>query len=99
MRWPEVVRWLRRSGGTEWSATAATASKSGELPTRLKLMEEVSGTASDVATWQKEAGIKLRITQSDAPWLRDDDLLEFFNRESKLPAEERLSSGAGLGIW
>jgi hypothetical protein len=62
-------------------------------------MEDISGSSGDVASWQKEAAAKLRITQTDAPWLRDDDLLEFLNQEAKFPQGERLSSGAGLGLW
>ena len=99
MRWPEVVRWLRRSGGSDWTAAAAAESKSGAVPSRLKVMEDISGSSGDVASWQKEAAAKLRITQTDAPWLRDDDLLEFLNQEAKFPQGERLSSGAGLGLW
>jgi uncharacterized caspase-like protein len=99
MRWPEVVRWLRRSSGSDWSSDAASASKNGVVPSRLKLMEDVSGKSGDVVAWQKEAAATLRITQSDAPWLRDDDLLEFLHHEGTLPEADRLSGGAGLGLW
>jgi len=46
MKWPEVVRWLRRSGGTEWRP----ASKNGDqsISSRLALLEQISGRAVDL---------------------------------------------------
>lgn len=107
MRWPEVVRWLRRSGGNEWRAErpgnngdSAAAAKAASLPTRLKLLEEISGAAVDLASWQRGAAEKLRLKADETPWLADDDLLQFFHEEfNQVQAGERLSDGAGKGLW
>lgn len=107
MKWPEVVRWLRRSSGNEWHAEAAgnngnpaDAKGAASLPTRLKLLEEISGAAVDLATWQQAATIKLRLKADATPWLADDDLLQFFHEEfNQVQAGERLSDGAGKGLW
>jgi hypothetical protein len=101
MKWPEVVRWLRRSGGSDWRASDAQTSggKEPTTSTRLRLIEEVSGKATDLTTWQRHALEHLRLTPDAAPWLNDDELLQFFYEESKRPEGERLSDGAGKGIW
>jgi hypothetical protein len=118
LRWPEVVRWLRRSGGNEWRADdgqsrngdsangdeqngdAANVENATALPTRLKLLEEISGGAGDLAAWQASAGVSLRLKTDSTAWLNDDDLLQFFNEEFKnYPVGERLSDGAGKGLW
>ncbi len=103
MRWPEVVRWLRRSGGSEWRASAEANLKENEeakLPTRLKLLEEISGEATDLETWHKRAAAELRIKPENTPWLNDDDLLQFFYEEcANYKVGQRLSDGIGRGLW
>lgn len=104
MKWPEVVRWLRRSGGNEWQAAPAQSAQGNAqkpaLSTRLKLIEEISGKATDLAAWQKEALAVLRLKPETTPWLSDDDLLEFFHEEyNRHPQGKRLSAGLGKGLW
>ena len=103
MKWPEVVRWLRRSGGSEWRASAEANLKDDEeakLPTRFKLLEEISSEATDLESWHKRAATDLRIKPETTLWLNDDDLLQFFYEEcAKYPAGERLSDGLGRGLW
>lgn len=103
MKWPEVVRWLRRSGGNEWQATAQAAQGNGQKPalsTRLKLIEEISGKAINLSAWQEEAQAALRLKPETTPWLSDDDLLEFFHNEyNQHQHGERLSDGLGKGLW
>jgi hypothetical protein len=103
MRWPEVVRWLRRSGGSEWRASAEANLKEDEeakLPTRLKLLEEISSEATDLETWHKRAAAELRIKPENTPWLNDDDLLQFFYEEcANYKVGQRLSDGIGRGLW
>lgn len=97
MKWPEVVRWLRRSGGTEWRP----ASKNGDqsISSRLALLEQISGRAADLRNWQQEATEILRLDPKITSWLSDDELWEFFHNESALEAGEHLSDGAGKGLW
>jgi hypothetical protein len=93
-----VVRWLRRSSGNEWRAGGNGASPTSA--TRLKLIEEISGQATDLATWQRLAQEKLRLDPKATPWLNDDDLLEFFHNECATSLlGQQLSDGAGKGLW
>jgi hypothetical protein len=98
MRWPEVLRWLRRSSGNEWRAQKMGAA-APTVSNRLKLIENISSQATDLAMWHKHAKESLRLTPDTTPWLNDDDLLEFFHNEGKRPEGERLSSGEGKGLW
>lgn len=94
MKWPEVVRWLRRSGGS------VPGQEAPSLSTRLKLLEEVSGEATDLTGWQQQAQELLRLTPEETPWLNDDELLQFFYEEvTEYPEGQRLSDGVGKGLW
>jgi hypothetical protein len=103
MKWPEVVRWLRRSGGSEWRASVEAGAKAnGEaaLPTRLKLLEEISDAAEDLSAWHARALKDLRLKPETTAWLNDDDLLQFFYEEcANYPTGQRLSDGLGKGLW
>jgi len=104
MKWPEMVRWLRRSGGSDWRAETADGVTSSEktltASTRLKLIEEVSREATDIPTWHQQADDVLHLTPDIAPWLNDDELLQFFHEEATQYTEgQRLSDGAGKGLW
>jgi hypothetical protein len=103
MKWPEVVRWLRRSGGTDWCLQCEGGQAGKAVPTltsRLRLIEVISGGATDLTSWQKEALETFRLTPKDASWLNDDDLLQFFYEEyTKHPEGHRLSDAEGKGLW
>jgi hypothetical protein len=43
------------------------------------MLEDASGAATDLTTWQAQVLQELRLTPVEAPWLRDDDLLEFLH--------------------
>ena len=97
LRWPEVVRWLRRSEGNDWLITSGST-----LPTlvnRLKTLEELSANCADLPAWQAQALSRLRLTLDKAAWLEDDDLLQFFSREARRSENDRLSNGLGKGLW
>jgi hypothetical protein len=103
MKWPEVVRWLRRGGESEWGAVVPDEPLSdGMTPpisTRLKLIEKASRQATNLSTWQQNAKDDLRLTPRMAPWLNDDELLKFFHEEATREEGQRLSDGAGKGLW
>lgn len=101
VKWPEVVRWLRRSGGSDWRAPEAVPGQEAPtVSTRLKLLVEMSGEATDVASWQQQAHELLRLTPQETPWLNDDELLQFFYQEVvEYPEGQRLSDGVGKGLW
>ncbi len=98
IKWPEVVRWLRRSGGGDWRAASNALTRFIIYP-RLKLLEDISGTAADLQSWQDQALKELHLDAAKTVWLQDDDLWQFFHEEFQLPAAERLSAGAGKGLW
>lgn len=98
IRWPEVVRWLRRSGRHEWRDKGGKKGATPTFYTRLAQLEAIS-VKDDIATWHKLASDKLLLDPEKVSWLNDDDLLLFFHAEQQLPAGERLSAGAGQGLW
>jgi hypothetical protein len=101
MRWPEVVRWLRRNGGTEWyEAPQGSGSPAPRITARLRLLEEVTGEATDLKGWQQLISDRLGLDRKAAPWLEYDDLYGFFRQEStEIRSGERLSDGLGQGLW
>ena len=102
MKWPEVVRWLRRSSGNDWQVKKEENSDQivATVTSRLKLLEDISSKAVNLTTWHEQAKAELRLTPKEAPWLNDDDLLQFFYEESKQNiAGQRLSDGQGKGLW
>lgn len=103
IKWPEAVRWVRRGGGTDWCAQTIGQEKSNCMPaetSRLKLIEDISGIATDLRTWQDQALQVLRLTPKDAPWLNDSQLLHYFHDEhTKYPEGKRMSDGEGKGLW
>ncbi len=103
MKWPEIVRWLRRCGGNDWCLQTVCGQKDDGIPTqtsRLKLIETISGESSDLNTWQEKALKVLRLTTKEAPWLDEAQILRFFHEEHKEYREgQRLSDGEGKGLW
>jgi hypothetical protein len=69
------------------------------VSTRLKLIEEASGPATNLTMWHQKAKEVLRLTPRVAPWLNDDELLQFFHEEATREEGQRLSDGAGKGLW
>jgi hypothetical protein len=97
MKWPEVVRWVWRTGGREWRAPQPGMPL--DPPNRLRLLETMAAASQDLVTWQAQAKALLLLDAAKTPWLNDDDLLEFFYTEAQRKAEERLSAAAGAGLW
>jgi hypothetical protein len=102
MKWPEVVRWMRRGRRGEYPVGT------GDLPgrrsetrplARLGVLEDISKDAANLSTWHAEAETRLRLDAKQTSWLRDDDLYRFFRDEGALPEEDRLSRAAGRGLW
>lgn len=105
MRWPEVVRWLRRGGGNELvPAQEKHPTEEGyksvlTFQSRLHLLEELSGKSQTLTAWHEGAKNDLRLNVEKTPWLSDDDLFQFFRDEQEQPDGHRLSAGAGRGLW
>lgn len=97
LRWPEVVRWLRRSEGIDWLITSGSTMPS--LVNQLETLEELGTNCVDLPAWQAQAHSVLRLTSDKAAWLEDDDLLQFFSRETRFSENDRLSNSPGKGLW
>lgn len=98
MKWPEVVRWIRRSGGRE-KRTSATDQNLVQ-PSRLKQLETMGKDATDISVWYKKAQEIAHLDKDKIPWLNDDDLRQFFYDETNLCNEgQRLSDGVEKGLW
>jgi hypothetical protein len=102
VKWPEVVRWMRRSRSNEFLPTKEERDSKPSKPEvriRLGMLEDVSGDAKDLLGWQETAKTKLRLDPESTSWLRDDDLFGFFSEESRRKEGTRLSDAAGKGLW
>jgi len=95
MKWPEVVRWVRRSGGREGPAGSSGQAGNG----RLCMLETLGKDSSNFQDWQKNAQARLELDPNSARWLHDEDLHQFFRAESSFPDGQRLSDAAGKGLW
>lgn len=103
MKWPEVARWLHSGFGAVSyahapvdSAMSAAEDRSG-VRSRLQLMENCA-TADSAEQWEQHMAERL---DGDKPyhWINDGELFRFFKHESELPEGQRLSVGAGKGLW
>ena len=102
MKWPEVVRWMRRSRRNELTSTKEELYSQPSKPAiliRLSMLEDVSGEANDFVSWQAAAKTKLRLDPESTSWLRDDDVFGFFSEEFRRQKGTRLSDAAGKGLW
>jgi hypothetical protein len=101
MHWPDVVRWLRRKGSKQLLEQTITLSSGNVIPShpsRLKLLELISGNSQNLQEWQKNAISILRL-DPNTPWLNNEELFQFFKQEYGKADGERLSDGEGIGLW
>jgi len=89
LKWPGIVRWLRR-GYFEADKGAAT---------QLKELETVGNECSDLSDWKEKAAAVFGIEVKDAMWLADREMMDFFREEAKLKESDRLSSSSDKGLW
>lgn len=101
LRWPQMVRWLHRITGEEHGKSTGKkrASKSHE---RLQEIEGIAGGILDsegIQGWKKRILEKFGPSVADLDWASDPALYEFFRDMSQRPEPQRLSFGAGKGLW
>jgi hypothetical protein len=89
LKWPGIVRWLRR-GHFEADKGAAA---------QLKELESVGNECSDLSGWKEKAAAVFGIEVKDGMWLADREMMDFFREEAKLKESERLSSSSDKGLW
>jgi KAP family P-loop domain len=97
VRWPEVVRWLRRGASSSFAETRDDA----ELMSRLRQLENAGAdrASADTTMWREHAKETLGVALETIPWIDDDDLRRFFTLEASIRPGQRLSDGAGKGLW
>lgn len=67
--------------------------------TRMKLIEEISGSTTDLGARKDQAREASRLTPKEAPWLNDDLLLLFHKEYTQHPEGQQLSDGVGKRLW
>lgn len=87
LKWPEVVRWLRR------------ATRSHEVYSSLGILERLGAGCQNMGEWQTGVEKELALKSDQTPWLSDEGLLQFFQAESALTDLDRLSMCGGMGLW
>ncbi len=86
LKWPEVVRWLRRATHNDESRG-------------LTVLEKLGHGCDNVGEWRDGIQNELGLTADKTPWLSDEALLQFFRVESALTQLDRLSMCGGRGLW
>lgn len=101
MKWAEVIRWLRRGDGSDWTYTPSESKNALEanLVTRLKLLEDISLGTENFTAWKKGLEEKFQLDVKATTWANDEDLFQFLRKEKSSAKGERLSDGIGKGIW
>jgi len=89
LRWPELVRWLRRGNLAKGSSSDPV----------LGAFERLASESSDLAAWLNGADSSFGLRAGEVPWLSDGNLFEFFRVESGFAAGQRLSDATGKGFW
>ncbi len=99
MKWPEVARWLHSGFGAGVTAVGGAGDDRSGVRTRLQRIEKCS--LADTPEQWKNAVAEEFLSTGDQPyhWIGDGDLFCFFQKEANLPEGERLSAGAGRGLW
>ncbi len=89
MKWPGVVRWAccRRGGSIQ------------NTKTRLENLETIGKKSKSLEAWETNLQEELQLEAEKTPWIRDRELMKFFQKESSLKKNLRLSAAAGLGLW
>jgi hypothetical protein len=95
LKWPDVVQWLQWSHGASGYGIKYKL-ESGEDTSvtgyRLSQLENLGKSSKDLNEWIHEADITLELKAKSTPWIVDDDLRKFFQREASLDPKDRLST-------
>jgi hypothetical protein len=89
LKWPEIVRWIRRHAS------------SVNAPTGLHLarIEKLASPLNSFAIWQQGMDKSFGLNSLEVSWLRDEELYEFLKKEADYDEWKRLSSCDGKGLW
>ena len=86
LKWPEVVRWLRRD-------------KTDGIYKALTVLEELGHKCNNIDEWRTGIRDELATVAEKTSWVTDPEFLAFFQAESKLNPLDRLSMCGGTGLW
>jgi len=100
LRWPQVVRWMHRANADD-STTKADRAAHGSTHHHLSHLET---TAVEVGSggaikWKDLLVAQLGANLGGVDWVSDPALFEFFREIGQRDLNERLSYGAGKGLW
>lgn len=100
LRWPQVVRWMHRANADD-STTKTDTLAHGSTYHHLTSLEAIAvGVASGDATkWRELVVSQFGASLGGVDWVSDPALFEFFREIGQRDLEERLSYGAGKGLW
>lgn len=96
LKWPHVLRWLRRSTLSE-KESADSLQSASRIARGLQNLERIATEQPP----QRAARFR-ELFQTDPyrlPWINDESLMAFFLQESRIPATDRLSSCEGRGMF
>jgi hypothetical protein len=89
LKWPEGVRFLWR---TQLGSHAASHPQ-------LEALEKVGKQSRTIEDWKKGVSNTLELKAEENAWASNPEVMRFFQNESTLPEEERLSASCGKGLW
>ncbi len=90
LKWPTVVRWLRRR----------PTAQDGTSDLQLETLERLAGASDAIGTWQKSIHEALGLDLEQTQWLADRELYAFLRSEgSDFETGDRLSSCSNKGLW
>jgi hypothetical protein len=100
MKWPEVVRWLRRGGDSQAPLDKLGSPEEQGRFSRLRGLEKAGGASESMTEWKGKVLEQNPSLPQETAWVQDAALFQFFHVEGKdIPEGERLSAGAGKGLW
>ena len=100
LRWPQVVRWMHRANAddsTRKTEGATHGSTFHNLTSLEKIAVEVA--SGGAIKWKELVVAQLGANLGGVDWVSDPALLEFFRAIGQRDLNERLSYGAGKGLW
>jgi hypothetical protein len=100
LRWPQVVRWMHRANA-DASTTKTEGAAHGSTYHNLTNLETIAvEVGSGGATkWKDLVVTRLGANLGGVDWISDPALFEFFREIGQRDFKERLSYGAGKGLW
>lgn len=100
LRWPQVVRWMHRANADD-STTKTDRATHGSTHHHLANLETIAvevGSGGAIK-WKELVVAQLGANLGGVDWVSDPALFEFFQEIGQRDLKERLSYGAGKGLW